>query len=76
MNSTNWNQGPQAQTLTTLGTQGIKPPQNQFTGTTGNWTPKENTDYRINSTRVPFAVQYFANKYGGLQSKMGTNLGR
>lgn len=32
------------------------------------------TIYRINS-RIPFATEYLVTKYGGLSSRVGTNLG-
>jgi hypothetical protein len=32
--------------------------------------------WKINSARKPFAVQYLVNPYGGLATKIGTELGR
>jgi hypothetical protein len=53
---------------------GVRPPNPSLT--VGGFNPQGsgNPLYQIEA-RVPYKVQYLVNKYGGLQTKFGTNLG-
>jgi hypothetical protein len=56
---------------------GVKPPKNNLLPVNFNSNIDKNKTplIQISSFRKPYNVQYLINKYGGLKTKLGTNLG-
>jgi len=44
-------------------------------GTNKGWDSHSKTLWKIPSLRKPFAVEYLVNPYGGMQTRLGTDLG-
>lgn len=53
---------------------GVKPPDPNVIVNTNLQKPKEWDIFQIDA-REPYKVQYLKNKYGGLSTRFGTNLG-
>lgn len=66
MNYANWN-------TSQINHNGIRPPN---PSTTGNLKNEVNVIWSIPSFRRPYATEYLVTKYGGLETKLGTNLGK
>ena len=58
---------------TSLSINGIRPPNPQTIG--GPLLNKEGNLWAIQTNRIPYASEYLVTKYGGLENKLGTNLG-